>query len=137
MVAAVHDPFDERYCQTQFIAEENPAVQWAKFAIVTACNPMGLPTTAPKNQEHTRALFTKIEELGYGAKLVIGCDPNGQHSEDGYAVRCSLEQARDLSRMFEQLAFYMVEDDQVTLHATDSELSKFIARWSHRLRKGC
>ena len=136
MDTAVHDPFDERYCLTEFIAAQNPAIKWQSFGIVTACNPMGQPTSAYNNRGNTRALIRKIEELGYSALQVIGCDPNGQHEENGFAVNCTMEQARELSLMFEQLAFYMVEADQVILHATDSGSSKPVARWSQRFRTG-
>ena len=136
MDAAVYDPFDERYCQTEFRVVKNPATQWERFAIVTACNPLGQPTSMSYNQDYTRALSTTIHERGYDAVQVVGYDPNGQHEEAGYAVDCTVEQARDLSRKYAQLAFYMVEGDHVTLHATDAELSRPVARWSHRLRKG-
>ena len=130
----VHDPFDERYLKTVFIAETDPASLWASFAIVTGCNPEGKCIAQHDNDVHTLAMLKRLVALGFEPIRIDGCSPDEQHREASFAVPCDSQQARQICLQYAQLAFYMVEDRKLSLHDVGSERFKAVGIWTSRLR---
>ena len=95
---------------------------------------MGQLQPSTVNQQRTLRLRQALKTAGCTVIEVVGCAPDGSHAELGFAIQCTEAQARALCVEYAQLAFYMVEDGQVHLHAAMSVENRFVAQWSQRVR---
>jgi hypothetical protein len=104
------------YSSTKFIIIEKFTVPQS-FAIITAHNPNGVICNVNENNifdANLRLTLHAIKEIKCFSPL-IGCSPDMSHHEDSYAVEISKIHAFEVSKKFNQNAFYWVEKGQLTI----------------------
>lgn len=101
------------YRTTVFLSDETPP--WPAFAIVTACNPLGVVLDEADNRQRDEALLASLHERGLRPLRAIGCSPDLSHREPGWAVPMGRAEAIALGREFDQDAVYWVSDDSLWL----------------------
>ena len=117
-----------------FTCEPPPGGLPACFAVVTAHNPDGVVQGAAANEAADEALGIILDARGLPRFRVTGRSRDGAHREPGWGIATgSLEQARDFSLAFRQLAFFWVEDGMVYVVNTKGGLRHPVGRWSERL----
>lgn len=126
--------FPEAYATTRFRAP-TPPPQWpSAFAIITAHNPDSTARTDAENAAADRELRAELADGGCWFTRITGFAPDKGHSEEGWAARLSVDEARGLGRAFRQLAVFYVQDDVLTVHCcADPAASETIGRFSERL----
>jgi len=64
---------------------------------------------------------------------VTGASPDLAHQEPGWAIDCSIEQARFLSRLYRQRAFWWIDSGRLWEHASHGpgrlDRGEFSDRW--------
>ncbi len=77
-----------------------------KFAVVTACDPLGIPLDSAVNQLRTALLLADIERLGAPRAPVQACSPDGLHCEASFAIDLGLDASIALAARYDQLAIF-------------------------------
>ena len=86
------------------------------FAVVTAHNPEGVVDDPSANETADLSLRQEIERAGLIHFRVTGGSLDGRHQEPGWGIVLqNPEKARHLSEQFRQLAFFWVEQGQLSL----------------------
>jgi len=117
-----------RHVRFQCNESDLPAI----FQIVTACNPDGQTVDADSNRRADALLAARIEEAGWRHFRVTGGSPDFSHTEPGYGIACSRDEALDLARSFGQDATFEVRNGRVYLisaKGTGAE-SEVVGEWS-------
>jgi len=97
-----------QFIQAVFRFEPLP-VDWpADFAIITACDPDGLLTTAERNLAADVALEAELRAAGYRLHRITGGSADGVHLEPGWGVPIGLPGAVEFGRRYRQLAVFAV-----------------------------
>ena len=88
----------------------------ARFAVVTAHNPMGHLFSPAANRKLDAALRRRLDALGLRRFRVTGGSEDGSHREAGWGVIvASPKTARALAAEFDQNAFYWVSGGRIYL----------------------
>ncbi len=95
--------------QAVFRSAPLPADWPADFAIITACDPDGLPTTPELNRAADEALESELRAAGYRLHRVTGGSADGAHLEPGWGVPLGLPGAVEYGRRYRQLAVFYIQ----------------------------
>jgi hypothetical protein len=127
------EPF---YLQTIFIAKRPSPTTWPdKFAVVTACNPLGQGLDEEADRAATVRLRKAISRLGLNRHRVTGVSADMKHREPGFAVwGCDLMVALQLGREFAQNAIYWIEDGKLDVVSCSTGQRQQVGLWSERLQ---
>lgn len=107
-----------------------------RFAIVTACNPDGRIVANAVNTEADRKLAAELERRELVHFRITGGSLDGRHQEPGWGIAThDLAVARDLSKRYQQLAFFWIERGQLKLVDTETGEIRDLALWSERWRR--
>ncbi len=87
----------------------------ADFAIITAYDPDGLPTTAELNRAADEALESELRAAGYRLHRVTGGSVDGVHLEPGWGVPIGLPGAVEYGRRYRQVAVFCVQGGVLSL----------------------
>lgn len=99
-----------RFKQAVFRCAPLPADWPADFAIITAYDPDGLPTTAELNRAADEALEAELRAAGYRLHRITGGSADGAHLEPGWGVPIGLPGAVEYGRRYRQLAVFYIQD---------------------------
>ncbi len=92
-----------------------PADWPADFAVITAYDPDGLPTTAEQNRAADAALEADLRAAGYRLHRITGGSADGVHLEPGWGVPIGLPGAVEFGRRYRQVAIFTVKGGAVSL----------------------
>ena len=95
--------------QAVFRSAPLPADWPADFAIVTAYDPDGLPTTSQLNRAADKALESELRAAGYRLHRITGGSADGVHLEPGWGVPIGLPGAVEYGRRYRQLAVFLIQ----------------------------
>ena len=104
-----------QFSQAVFRYGPLPADWPADFAIITAYNPDGLPTTDERNLEADVALESELRSAGYRLHRITGGSEDGVHLEPGWGVPIGLPGAVEFGRRYRQLAIFAVRAGRLAL----------------------
>ncbi len=104
-----------QFSQAVFRYEPLPADWPADFAIITAYDPDGLPTTAEQNLAADAALEADLRAAGYRLHRITGGSADGVHLEPGWGVPIGLPGAVEFGRRYRQVAIFTVKGGAVSL----------------------
>ena len=104
-----------QFSQAVFRCEPLPADWPADFAIITACDPDGLLTTAERNLAADAALESDLRAAGYRLHRIIGGSADGVHLEPGWGVPIGLPGAVEFGRRYRQVAIFAVRAGRLAL----------------------
>lgn len=99
-----------RFKQAVFRCAPLPADWPADFAIITAYDPDGLPTSAELNRAADEALEAELRAAGYRLHRITGGSADGAHLEPGWGVPIGLPGAVEYGRRYRQLAVFYIQD---------------------------
>lgn len=111
----MHPEQREQFSQAVFRCEPLPADWPADFAIITAYDPDGLPTTAELNRAADVALEAELRSAGYRLHRITGGSADGVHLEPGWGVPIGLPGAVEFGRRYRQLAVFAVRAGRLAL----------------------
>ena len=92
-----------------------PADWPADFAVITAYDPDGQPTTAEQNLAADLALEADLRAAGYRLHRITGGSADGVHLEPGWGVPIGLPGAVEFGRRYRQVAIFTVKGGAVSL----------------------
>ena len=95
--------------QAVFRCTPLPADWPADFAIITAYDPDGLPTTQELNRAADKALESELRAAGYRLHRITGGSADGVHLEPGWGVPIGLPGAVEYGRRYRQLAVFYIQ----------------------------
>jgi hypothetical protein len=95
--------------QAVFRSAPLPADWPADFAIITAYDPDGLPTTPELNRAADKALESELRAAGYRLHRITGGSADGVHLEPGWGVPIGLPGAVECGRRYRQLAVFYIQ----------------------------
>jgi len=95
--------------QAVFRCEPLPADWPADFAIITAYDQDGLPTTAELNRAADEVLASELRAAGYRLHRITGGSADGVHLEPGWGVPIGLPGAVEYGRRYRQLAVFYIQ----------------------------
>ena len=104
-----------QFKQAVFRCEPLPADWPADFAIITAYDPDGLPTTAEQNHAVDAALESDLRAAGYRLHRITGGSADGVHLEPGWGVPIGLPGAVEFGRRYRQVAVFAVRAGRLAL----------------------
>ena len=129
----VTDPFDQRYQETVFLLDVPLPNHWSHFCVITACNPEGTLSLNCENEEYTQALRRYLLQRELSFYSVLGSASDMTHQEMGFGVQLGIREAKALAQTFKQLAFYLVENDELFLVDSESLDTKSLGSWRERV----
>ena len=104
-----------------------------RFAVVTACNPMGQTAPLAENRRRDAALRRRLKARGISCFRVTGGNRDGSHREPGWGlVVDSPKAARTLAALFRQNAYYWVSSRRVFLGSAAGGPLKRAGSWNAR-----
>ena len=104
-----------QFRQAVFRCAPLPADWPADFAIITAYDPDGLPTTAELNLAADESLEAELRAAGHRLHRITGGSADGVHLEPGWGVPIGLPGAVEYGRRYRQLAVFYVRGGGVCL----------------------
>ncbi len=104
-----------QFSQAVFRFTPLPADWPADFAIITAYDPDGQPTTAEQNLAADLALEADLRAAGYRLHRITGGSADGVHLEPGWGVPIGLPGAVEFGRRYRQVAVFTVKGGVVSL----------------------
>jgi hypothetical protein len=105
----------EQFKQAIFQFTPLPADWPSDFAIITACDPDGLPATPEANLAADAALESDLRVAGYRLHRITGGSADGVHLEPGWGVPIGLPGAVEFGRRYRQLAVFAVRAGRLAL----------------------
>jgi hypothetical protein len=105
----------ELFKQAVFRLEPLPADWPADFAVITAYDPDGLPTSLELNLAADVALEAELRAAGYRLHRITGSSADGVHMEPGWGVPIGLPGAVEFGRRYRQLAIFAVRAGRMAL----------------------
>jgi hypothetical protein len=114
--------------QAVFRCAPLPADWPAGFAIITAYDPDGLPTTAELNRAADEALESELRAAGYRLHRIAGGSADGAHLEPGWGVPIGLPGAVEYGRRYRQLAVFYIQGGGLKLVACSDGASEDLGR---------
>jgi hypothetical protein len=85
------------------------------FAIITAYDPDGLPTSPELNLAADAALEADLRAAGYRLHRITGGSADGVHLEPGWGVPIGLPGAVEFGRRYRQVAVFAVRTGRLAL----------------------
>ena len=82
------------------------------FAVVTACEPLGIPLEETANSRLTAVLTAVVLDRYPGARLAHGTSPDGAHVERGWAIPAPLGDIQVLAARFFQIGMFWFDGDR-------------------------
>ena len=127
------EPLPTEFTQVFFRASV-PFGGWPKrFAVVTAHNPDGQLVEPAANDAADAELRTAIEKRGLTYFRVTGGSRDEKHREPGWGFSSTTPQsAQELSQRCQQLAFFWIENDRLSLVDARTGNSTDQADWHER-----
>lgn len=105
----------------------------ARFAVVTAHDPMGRKKSPAENARRDAKLRRRLGALGLRRFRVTGGSEDGSHREAGWGVIvASPKTARALAAEFDQNAFYWVSGGRIYLGSSAGGRLKRAGSWGAR-----
>ncbi|MEY4817716.1 MAG: hypothetical protein RLZZ23_489 [Verrucomicrobiota bacterium] len=104
-----------QFSQAVFRCEPLSADWPADFAIITAYDPDGQPTTAEQNLAADAALEADLRAAGYRLHRITGGSADGVHLEPGWGVPIGLPGAVEFGRRYGQVAVFAVRAGRLAL----------------------
>ena len=104
-----------QFSQAVFRLTPLPAGWPADFAIITAYDPDGLPTTAEQNLAADLALEADLRAAGYRLHRITGGSADGVHLEPGWGLPIGLPGAVEFGRRYRQVAVFAVRAGRLAL----------------------
>ena len=101
--------------QAVFRGEPLPADWPADFAIITAYDPEGRPTSPAANDAADAMLKAELQAAGFRLHRVTGGSADGGHQEPGWGVTVGLPGAVEFGRRYRQVAVFYVRAGALTL----------------------
>jgi hypothetical protein len=105
----------EQFKQAVFQFSPLPGDWPADFAIITAYDSAGLPTTAEQNLAADAALEADLRAAGYRLHRITGGSADGVHLEPGWGVPIGLPGALEFGRRYRQVAVFAVRAGRLAL----------------------
>ena len=99
-----------------------------EFAIITAYDPDGRPTTAEGNLAADQALADELRAAGYRLHRITGGSADGVHLEPGWGVPIGLPGAVEFGRRYRQIAVFYVKGRVVSLVACADGTAEVLGR---------
>ena len=121
------------YDNTVFLLPEVTAVWPNNFAIITANNSMDQKLTYSENIRRNQQLAEWAEPKIF-IKL-IGSSLDRTHQEASFALECSLKEAIEIGKEFNQRAIFYIRGENLELVECSSGKSKGLGKFSERLEK--
>lgn len=121
------------YEDTVFLLPEVTAVWPNNFAIITAHNPMDQKLTYSENIRRNQQLAEWAEPKIF-IKL-FGSSLDRTHQEASFALECSLKEAIEIGKQFNQRAIFYIRCENLELVECSSGKSKGLGKFSKRLEK--
>ncbi len=81
------------------------------FGVVTAENPMGVPSPVKANLERAAELRTEVAKLQVPQASLDACSPDGSHCEESVAVAMGLGSLIAIADRYDQLAVFWFDGD--------------------------
>ena len=106
-----------QFKQAVFRGEPLPADWPAEFAIITAYDPDGLPTTAELNLAADESLEAELRAAGHRLHRITGGSADGVHLEPGWGLPIGLPGAVEYGRRYRQLAVFYIQGGGLKLVA--------------------
>ncbi len=106
-----------QFRQAVFRFDPLPADWPTEFAIITAYDPDGCPTTPERNLAADQALAEELRAAGYRLHRITGGSADGVHLEPGWGVPIGLPGAVEFGRRYRQVAVFCVRGREVSLVA--------------------
>jgi hypothetical protein len=104
-----------QFKQAVFRCAPLPADWPADFAVITAYDPDGLPTTGDLNLAADESLEAELRAAGHRLHRITGGSADGVHLEPGWGVSIGLPGAVEYGRRYRQLAVFYVRGGGVCL----------------------
>ena len=104
-----------QFKQAVFRCAPLPADWPADFAVITAYDPDGLPTTGDLNLAADESLEAELRAAGHRLHRITGGSADGVHLEPGWGVSIGLPEAVEYGRRYRQLAVFYVRGGGVCL----------------------
>ena len=114
--------------QAVFRCAPLPADWPADFAVITAYDPDGFPTTEELNRAADAALESELRSAGHRLHRITGGSEDGVHQEPGWGVTVGLPGAVEYGRRYRQLAVFYVQGGGVCLVACADGASEDLGR---------
>ena len=121
------------YFKTVFITKESTALPAPSFAILTASNPMDKLLGENENLLRNEQLRTLLEEEEVDFSELIGASPDWTHQEASFAISCTLYNALEWAKLFEQRAIFWVQNDHLQIIACQSSEKYELGSFDERL----
>jgi len=118
----------EQFKQAIFQFTPLPADWPADFAIITAYDPDGLPTTAELNHAADAYLEAELRAAGYRLHRITGGSADGEHLEPGWGVPIGLPVAVEFGRRYRQVAIFYVRAGALSLVDCEDRSSEDLGR---------
>ena len=103
------------------------------FAILTASNPMDKLLGENENLLRNEQLRTLLEEEEVDFSELIGASPDWTHQEASFAISCTLYNALEWAKLFEQRAIFWVQNDHLQIIACQSSEKYELGSFDERL----
>lgn len=105
----------QSYCDVYFRWQSKKVSVPPQFAIITACNPKSQSQNIQTNFLANEKLCNLVQQEHVLIGCIDGGDKDFHHVEPGFAVKCNKLSAGNLALLFEQNAFYWVENNNLYL----------------------
>jgi hypothetical protein len=105
----------EQFKQAVFRSAPLPADWPADFAVITAHDPDGMPTTPERNLAADAALEAELRGAGYRLHRITGGSADGAHLEPGWGAPIGLPGAVEFGRRYRQVAIFVVRAGRLAL----------------------
>lgn len=104
----------------------------ARFAVVTAYNPMGRKSTPAANRRRDAALRRRLRALGLKSFRVTGGSEDGAHREPGWGFKCDLATAVQIAESFAQDAYFWISSGRIYLGSAAGGPLRRAGSWAAR-----
>ena len=118
----------DQFKQAVFRFSPLPADWPADFAVITACDPDGLPATPEANLAVDAALEAELRAAGYRLHRITGGSVDGVHLEPGWGVPIGLPGAVEFGRRYRQVAVFAVRAGRLALVDCEDGLAEDLGR---------
>lgn len=125
--------FPANYYETRFTLQGAPDPPPARFAIITAHNPMDRRWSRRMNATADHRLRRLLERGLLPHFRATGHAPDHSHSEPGWAVVTDLDTALKIARRFKQRALWWIEDDELHLVASSGQPREILGTFRERV----
>jgi hypothetical protein len=122
-------PYFNTYFQTELAGKRRPR----RFAVITACDPMGKPAAASRNRAADKRLKRLLASLRIPHFRVTGGNKSGTHREPGWGLVVDApENARVLAVHFQQKAYFWIASSRIYLGASAGGKLTRAGSWGKR-----